>query len=654
MMDAAARRQLYRRMLTIRLFEERVADLYAAGEIPGFVHLAIGQEATAVGAAAAMAPGDQFLSTHRGHGHHLARGADLGRMFAELMGREDGYCHGRGGCLHITAAETGSLGANGIVAANTVIAAGAGLSAQMQKSGRAVVCFIGEGATSQGMFHEGVNLAALWRLPVVYLCENNLYAEASPWAATSPVASVAARAAAYGIPGVQVDGNDVEAVQRTVAAALARARAGEGPTLIEALTYRWRGHYEGDPETYRDKAEIARWRERCPVTGYRRRLQAEGLLDEAGVARIRAEVEDALAGALDFAQNSPFPEPDDLERDVFAPTPAVISRPTGGEPRLLTGLQAIQEALTEEMERDPRVFLLGEDQAQAVWGVTGDLFDAFGPERVRNTPISESAIVGAAVGAAMTGQRPVAEIMFQDFLAVCLDPLINQAAKIRYMTGGQFTLPLVVRSPGGAGFAAGAQHSQWLAGIFLQVPGLKVVAPANAADCKGLLKAAIRDDNPVLFLEHKSLYYEGGEVPDGEHLVPLGVAAVPRSGSHVTVVALSAMVPRALRAADELALEGIEVEVIDPRTLAPLDMATILTSVRKTGRLIIVEEGVTAGGFGAEVAARAAAEALEYLDAPVLRVGAPAVPIPFSPVLENLVAPDEERIAAAVRQVMGG
>lgn len=653
-MEAAARRQLYRDLLTIRLFEEQVSGLYAAGDIPGFVHLAIGQEATAAGTAAAMAPGDQFASTHRGHGHHIARHADLGRMFAELMGREGGYCHGRGGCLHITAAETGSLGANGIVAANTLIAAGAGLSAHLLRTGGAVVCFIGEGATSQGMFHEALNLAALWRLPVVYLCENNLYAEATPWAASSPVPSVAERAAAYGIPGVRVDGNDVEAVRAAVATALDRARSGGGPSLVEALTYRWRGHYEGDPETYREKTEIARWRERCPVAGYRRRLVSEGVLDEAAAAGIRAEVEEAIAAAVAFARSSPFPDPAALARDVFAPGPAPETlRPATGEPRLLTGLQALQEAMAEEMERDPRVFLMGEDQAQAVWGVTGDLFEAFGPERVRNTPISESAIVGAAVGAAMTGLRPVAEIMFQDFLTAGMDPLVNQAAKIRYMTGGQFTLPLVVRSPGGSGFSAGAQHSQWLAGLFLQVPGLKVVAPSNPADFKGLLKAAIREDNPVLFLEHKSLYYEGGEVPEGEHLVPLGVAAVPRPGTDVTVVALSAMVLRALRAAEELAAEGIEVEVVDPRTLAPLDMETILASVRKTGRLVVVEEGVSAGGFGAEVAARAAEEAIEYLDAPVRRLGAPPVPIPFSPVLENLVAPDEERIAAAVRQVLG-
>lgn len=653
-LDATARRELYRTMLTIRTFEERVADLYAAGEIPGFVHLATGQEATAAGAALAMRPGDHYVSTHRGHGHHIARGARLEPMLAELMGREGGYCRGRGGCLHITAAETGSLGANGIVGAGTLIAAGAGLSQHLLGTGGATVCFFGEGATGQGMFHEALNLAALWKLPVVYLCENNLYAEATPWADSSPVPHVAQRAAAYGIPAVQVDGNDPEAVHGAVAAALDRARRGEGPTLIEAFTYRWRGHYEGDPETYRSPGEVAAWQARCPVATYRQRLAAMGVLDPGAAAAMAAEVAAAVEEAVAWARQSPEPDPAELERDVFAPEPAAAPPAApAGEPMLLTGLQAIQEAMAEEMERDPRVILMGEDMAQAVWGVTSALYERFGPTRVRNTPISEAAIIGAAVGAAMTGLRPIAEIMFQDFLAAGMDALINQAAKIRYMTGGQFRLPLVVRSPGGAGFSAGAQHSQWLAGLFLQIPGLLVAAPSNAADYKGLLKTAIRSDNPVLFLEHKGLYYEGGEVPAGEHLVPFGVAAVPRAGTDVTVVALAAMVPRALRAAAGLAAEGIAAEVVDPRCLVPLDMDTILASVRKTRRLVVVEEGCLGGGFGAEVAARVAEAALADLAAPVVRVGAPAVPVPFSPVLENRAVPDEERIAAAVRRVLG-
>lgn len=653
MMDATLKKQAYRKMLEIRLFEERIARLYAEGQIPGFVHLCTGQEATAVGACLALEENDYIVSNHRGHGHHIARGARPDRMMAELMGRETGYCRGRGGCLHLTAADVGSLGANGIVAAGTVIANGAALSAVLRGTNQVVLCFFGEGATNQGMFHEAVNLAAVWHLPVVFLCENNLYAEATPISQSMLVERVAVRAAAYGIPGVTVDGNDVKEVYRATAEAVARARAGEGPTLVECLTYRWRGHYEGDPETYRSREEVLEWQRRCPIERLRRELLAEGILSEEEDLALRQEIESALDRAVEFALKSPLPEPAELTADVFAPTPRSDESGPKGAARPLTGLAAIQEALREEMLRDPGVFLLGEDLKQAVFGVTSDLFAEFGPVRVRNTPVSESAIIGCAIGAAMTGLRPVAEIMFQDFLFACMDAIANQAAKLRYMTGGSFRLPLVIRSPGGSGFAAGAQHSQFLAATFLNIPGLKVVCPSTPADMKGLLKAAIRDDNPVLFLEHKALYYEGGDVPEGDFVIPLGVAEVKRPGRDVTVVAVSAMVPKVLALAEELAAEGIEVEVVDPRTLVPLDRETICASVRKTRRLVVVEEGPLTGGVGAEIVALVTAEVFDYLDAPPVRVAGPDVPVPFSPVLEDLVAPDAERIRAAVLTVLG-
>jgi pyruvate dehydrogenase E1 component beta subunit len=289
---------------------------------------------------------------------------------------------------------------------------------------------------------------------------------------------------------------------------------------------------------------------------------------------------------------------------------------------------------------------------QGVYGVSTLVYEEFGPERVRPTPISENAMVGCAVGAAMTGLRPVVEIMFADFLMECMDPLINQAAKLRYMTGGQVSLPLVVRVPGGSGFAAGAQHSQSPESMFTQVPGLKVVCASTPADIRGLLKTAIRDDNPVLFIEHKALYYEGGEMPAESEPIPFGVADIKRPGTDVTVVAILAMVPRVLRVAETLEAEGVSIEVVDPRTLVPLDKETILGSVRRTGRLVIVEEGNLTGGVGAEIAAIAAAEAIDYLDAPVIRVAAPDTPIPFSPVLEEFIAPSEERIADAIRDIL--
>jgi len=305
------------------------------------------------------------------------------------------------------------------------------------------------------------------------------------------------------------------------------------------------------------------------------------------------------------------------------------------------------------MRRDKSVVILGEDVATGVFGVTSGLVEEFGEERVLDTPISENIIAGAAVGAAMTGLRPVAEIEFADFLTCCMDPIINQAAKLRFMTGGQVKMPLVIRTNMGAGLSAAAQHSQSLEALLMHVPGLVIAVPSTPRDAKGLLKTAIRSDNPVLFFEHKTMYFNSGEVPTAEYTIPFGKADIKRGGKDVTLVAVSAMVSKALSVAERLHDDGISVEVIDPRTLAPLDKETIIESVKKTGRLIIVEEGCLTGGFGAEVAATAAKEAFDYLDAPIERVAAPDTPVPFSPVLEQTVVPDEDRIEAAVRIVMG-
>ncbi|HHV08509.1 MAG TPA: alpha-ketoacid dehydrogenase subunit beta [Firmicutes bacterium] len=322
--------------------------------------------------------------------------------------------------------------------------------------------------------------------------------------------------------------------------------------------------------------------------------------------------------------------------------------------RQLSYSEAIREALRLEMRRDSTVFLLGEDVGQfgGCFGVTGDLYKEFGEDRVRDTPISETAIIGAAVGAAATGMRPVPEIMFCDFLTVCMDQLVNQAAKMRYMFGGKAKLPMTVRAPVGGGISAAAQHSQSLEAWFTHVPGIKVIMPSTAADAKGLLTAAIRDDNPVMFFEHKLLYPVKGEVPEGEYVVPLGRADVKREGSDVTVVATSIMVSRALEAAEKLAAEGISLEVIDPRTLVPLDEDAILASVEKTGRVVIAQEAVTRSGFSAEIAAVIAEKALDYLDAPIKRVGSKWAPIPFAGVLEQFILPGTEDIIAAVKELV--
>jgi len=317
-------------------------------------------------------------------------------------------------------------------------------------------------------------------------------------------------------------------------------------------------------------------------------------------------------------------------------------------------VKAITEALAEEMARDERVVILGEDVGApgGTFGATRGLYQQFGKERVRDTPISETAIVGAAIGAAVNGLRPVVEVMFMDFIGTCWDQVVNQMAKMRYMFGGQVRLPLVLRTHVGAGLNAGPQHSGSLEAWAVHVPGLKVVMPSTPADAKGLLKSAIRDDNPVLVVENKTLYAMKGEVPAGEHLVPIGKAAVRREGGDVTVVALSRLVHEALKAAEPLAREGISVEVLDPRTLSPLDREALLASVGKTGRLVVTHEAWGPCGVGAEIAAVVAEHGFRTLKAPIRRVTPPFTPVPFSPPMEKFWLPDAERIAAAVREVM--
>ncbi len=323
--------------------------------------------------------------------------------------------------------------------------------------------------------------------------------------------------------------------------------------------------------------------------------------------------------------------------------------------REITYLEAVREAMQEVMRVNPDVFIMGEDIGVygGAFGVTRGMIEEFGPERVRNTPISESAIAGAAVGAAMTGMRPIIELQFSDFITIATDQIVNQAAKNRYMFGGKGKVPLVLRTPAGSGTGAAAQHSQSLEAWMAHIPGLKVVQPSTAYDAKGLLKAAIADDNPVIFYEHKLCYRTKGHVPEEDYTIPLGKADVKREGTDVTVVATAIMVHKALAAASELEKEGISVEVIDPRTLVPLDEETIINSVKKTGRLVVVHEAVKRGGFGGEIASMIAeSEAFDYLDAPIKRLGGLAVPIPYNPILEKAAVPQEADIIAAVKETL--
>ncbi|MDW8064846.1 MAG: pyruvate dehydrogenase (acetyl-transferring) E1 component subunit alpha [Anaerolineae bacterium] len=653
-------------MYLIRAFEETVEQLYAAGKMHGTMHLSIGQEAVAVGAIAALRPDDYITSTHRGHGHAIAKGQDIRAMLAELLGKETGVCRGRGGSMHLADLERGNLGANGIVAGGIPIAVGAGLSIRLQGQDRVVLCFFGDGAANHGNFHEGLNMAAIWRLPVVFLCENNQYAMSMPIHKAMAVPRVADRAAAYGIPGEAVDGMDVRAVYRAVRGAVERARRGEGPTLIEAITYRYKGHSKSDRQVYRAKEEVQAWMARDPIVRFRDELIAQGWLSETEAAALEARARQAIEEALRAAEGDPEPAVTQLTEGVYAEDPSMppfwIRRTFGPETavepppgtRELSYAEALREAMAQAMAADERVFLMGEDVGVygGAFGVTQGLIDRFGPERVRDTPISENTIVGAGLGAALTGMRPIVEMQFMDFVTLAMEQTVLQAAKVRYMFGGKARVPLILRLPGGSGTGAAAQHSESLEAWFVHVPGLKVVAPATPYDAKGLLLAALADENPVIFVEHKLLYRTRGAVPEAPYVVPLGRAVVRRAGRDLTIVAYSLMVLRAIEAAERLAMEGIEAEVIDLRTLKPYDAETVIASVKKTGKLLIVHEAPLLGGFGGELAAHIAqSEAFAYLEAPIVRLGGADVPIPYHPRLERAAVPQVEDIVEAARRL---
>lgn len=650
--------EVYRYMLWARRFDEKLVELYHEGkgvfETP---HSHIGEEATMVGACYTLRREDYVVPSLRTRPALYIRGVSSRELMAGICGKATGPARAKVTTHHMGDNDKGIIGTTGIVAGHITGAVGVALACKLRRSNSVVMCFFGDGASNRGDFHEALNLAAVKRLPIVFVVENNQYAMWTPISSHMAIKDVSDRAKAYGFPGVTVDGNDAMEVYRTVKEAVERAREGFGPTLVECKTYRYRQHAERLPER-RSEEEIEEWTKRDPIKLFKEQLMEEGILTLHWADKLEREVSEEVEEAVGFAERSPFPEPEEALKDVYSPEGPLEIRPKGPLREMTMG-EALNEALREEMARDERVILLGEDMGAdaigpvgGVWPPTRGLCELF-PDRVIGTPISESAIVGASAGAALIGMRPVAEIMFADFLTIAMDQLVNTTAKMRYNYGGKTSVPMVIRTAFGAGLRSGLHHSQSPEAWIMNVPGLKIAMPSTPYDAKGLLKASIRDDDPVVFFEHKRLYPIKGMVPEGEYLIPLGKADVKRRGDDATVVATGMMVHKALAAAEALQKEGVSVEVVDPRTLRPLDEDAIIASVRKTGRLVIVHEAPKTGGFAGEVAAVVAEKAMGYLDAPIQRVAAPDTPVPFSPTLEDFYIPDENRIVQAVSKIVG-
>ena len=655
--DAATALDVFRTMTRIAGTDQRIQRGMAAGDLQFQYYPAGGQEAIAAAVAAVLAPSDLSVITYRCIHDIVAKGTPLDEIMAEMYGRETGTSKGKGGPMHLSDPNSGLMVTTGIVGAGAPIATGLALAAMLNKTGQVTICNFGDGAANIGAVHEALNLAAVWRLPLVFVCQNNLYAEYTSFAESTASPDIASRGAAYGMPGEKVDGTDPAAVFAAAARAVARARAGDGPTLLECVAHRLQGHAYGSEETHMEPARLAAARANAPLISFRARLLADGIADEAALAAIEAEVTAEIDAAQAFAEGSQAAGPDELYADVFADRTAIPdlvwatpaeAAPAAGR-KLMYG-QAINEAQDQALRDDRRVILLGEDIMDPAGGIvkaTYGLSTKHGLDRVRGTPISEQAIVGAAIGAALSGMRPIAEIMINDFAMVCMDQIANHAAKLRYMSGGRTSVPLVLRMlTAGKMGSFGAQHSQSLEAWFAHMPGLKIVAPSTAYDAKGLLLAALDDPDPVIVLEAMRCYFVAGEVPEAPYRVPLGKAKVVREGTDLTIISYGWMMQEALAAADTLAAAGVSAEVIDLRSLVPLDMQAVEASVARTGRALIVHAAVEFCGFGAELAARLQERLWGRLKAPVGRVGARYTPVPFAQALEAMHFPDAASIAA--------
>lgn len=649
---------LYRTMTIIRQCEEQLARAHQRGLVLGACHTYVGQEAVATGVCAHLRDQDVVFSTHRGHGHALAKGLAPRELMAELFGRATGCSRGRGGSMHLFAPEIGMMGTSGIVGPCILQAAGAGYSFRLLRTDQLAVAFFGDGAVNNGAFHEGLNLASIWKLPVLFICENNQFATEVPFAYAAGNPDVGSRGVAYGMPGITVDGNDVLAVYAAAEAAARRARAGDGPTLLECRTYRTRAHAEGMGDFgYRTRDEVEQWKQRCPIATLRRQAVAAGVVTDNQLQAVDRDVAALMEAAQQFAENSLWPEPETATTHVYAvprAVPPAAASQAAQTSRDITWMKATWEALAQEMEANPRIFVLGEGIGKrgGNFRTTEGLFDKYGPERLCDTPIAERGFVGLAGGAAMTGTRPVVDFMFADFVLDAVGEIINQIAKIQYMSSGRITMPVLLRGCIGIGHCAATHHSGSYYSMYGHFPGLRVVVPASPADAKGLLTHALRCQDPVLFLEHRELLSMKGPVPEGDYEIPFGQARIVRAGQDVTVVAVAHMVRHAEAAADQLAAEGVSVELIDPRTISPLDTGTILQSVGRTGRLLIVDETFAPFGVGAEIAACIADKGFNELDAPIRRLNGAFSPTPYSPPLETAVVPGVSDIRRAILELL--
>ena len=645
---------LYRALMLPRVIEEKKLRLIRQGRLSKWFS-GFGQEAIAVGVTYALDESDYLLPMHRNLGVWTTRGVDLDRLFCQLMGREGGFTKGRDRTFHFGLPEKNIVGMISHLAAMLPVADGLGLAARLKKEKRVAAVFVGEGATREGDFHEALNLASVWKLPVLFIVENNGYGLSTPTSEAVPVENLADAGAGYGMASVIVDGNNVLGVIEAVRNARKRAVNGKGPTLLEMKTFRMRGHEEASGTKYVPKKLQDKWATMDPIERFQPFAQEKLGADTCKMIReeLVARIDKLAEWALEQPEVTSTEESE--YADVFAPSVNGLSAklPAEGHKSEQRFIDAISDGLRAWMRENSDSVIMGQDIAEygGVFKVTEGFVEEFGRDRVRNTPIIESAAIGAAMGLALSGMKPVVEIQYADFISCGFNQIVNNLATTFYRWGTP--LNVTIRAPFGGGIGAGPFHSQSMEAWFCHVPGLKVVIPSTPEDAKGLLLASLDDPNPVLFFEHKKLYRSiRGQVPDDAVRQPLGKAKVVREGKDLTIVTWGVGVHWALEAAEAHAARGVDIEVIDLRTLVPWDRETVIESVRKTSRVILLHEASRTGGFGAEVASEISERAFDALDAPPIRIGGADLPIAFSKAIEDDIYSARARLDGAIQQCL--
>ena len=649
--DAAFLSAIFTKICFLRAFEQEAWALTQVNPplVAGSMHLCAGQEVVPMAALAGLREDDQIVCTYRGHGWALAAGLDPEAVMGEICQREIGLNRGRAGSAYMMAPDTRFIGENSIVGAGTTIACGVAMANRLHGRDSVVVVTIGDGAMNQGSVHEAMVFASVRKLPVIFVVENNGWSELTPTSDMFHSERLAVRGAAYGIPSATISGTNPIFLRDSFAMAAEHARAGKGPSLLECKAPRLWGHYNRDIEHYRSKADRAEAAARDPLVLLSAHLARDGVMTEERARSVRQEQEEAARTMTARVMASPIPKPEQARQPVIA-----IVAPTGPEraaqTREMTYIEAVNAALRAELDEDDRTLVYGEDV-----GKSGGIFAAsrylqrdFGAERVFDTPIAENAILGSAVGAALAGARPIVEIMWADFIFVALDQLVNQAANVRYITGGKSNVPMVVRTQQGATPGSCAQHSQSIEAFLAHVPGLKVALAATAHDAYTLLRAAAADPDPCIVIEARSLYQVKGSVEIAPKAELVGKARLRRHGADLAIVTWGTMVGPSIEAAERLAAHGCEAAVLDLRWLSPLDEGALLDVVRAAaGRVLVVHEAVKTGGFGAEIVARLHEALAGEMVLSIRRVASPDTRIPAAPSLQKALIPNADTIVEA-------